>query len=97
MVAVGAQYGAARAVAAEKSEPVAGAVVTRAKRGVPLRVSLVALTVLLVAVGLLVSGIAVTSAMKSDLMSRTDTGLVTAVDTWAKPKMRISESPGPPP
>ena len=97
MVAVGAQSGAASAVAAEKSEPVAGSVVTRAKRGVPLRVSLVALTVLLVAVGLLVSGIAVTSAMKSDLMSRTDAGLATAVDSWAKPKMRISESPGPPP
>lgn len=100
MVAIGAHSGAAASVPAEKpgsTAGVSGAVVTRAKRGVPLRLSLVALTVLLMAVGLLVSGIAVTSAMKSDLMSRTDAGLVTAVDSWAKPKMRISESPGPPP
>ncbi|MGV9826703.1 sensor histidine kinase, partial [Gordonia sp. NPDC003429] len=67
------------------------------KHGVPLRVSLVALTLVLVVIGLLVSGIAVTSAMKSDLMSRTDTGLINAVDTWAKPRVRINDSPGPPP
>ncbi|NDK89239.1 HAMP domain-containing histidine kinase [Gordonia desulfuricans] len=67
------------------------------RRGVPLRISLVALTLVLVAVGLLVSGIAVTSAMRQNLTDRTDQGLVSAVDTWAKP--RIPESgaqPGPP-
>ncbi|AFA75232.1 putative two-component system sensor kinase PhoR [Gordonia polyisoprenivorans VH2] len=66
-------------------------------RGVPLRISLVALTMVLVAFGLLVSGIAVTSAMRSDLLSRTDQGLVSAVGTWAKPRNPdMDQTQGPP-
>ncbi|MGV9709177.1 HAMP domain-containing sensor histidine kinase [Gordonia sp. NPDC003424] len=56
------------------------------KRGVPLRISLVALTLVLVVLGLLASGLAVTSAMKQDLISRVDANLINAVQTWAKPR-----------
>ncbi|MFT4088227.1 MAG: HAMP domain-containing sensor histidine kinase [Gordonia sp. (in: high G+C Gram-positive bacteria)] len=56
------------------------------KRGVPLRVSLVVLTLTLVVIGLMVSGIAVTSAMRSDLINRVDSGLSDAVNGWAMPK-----------
>ncbi|QHN29385.1 HAMP domain-containing protein [Gordonia amarae] len=52
---------------------------------VPLRVSLVALTLVLVVAGLAVSGFAVTGAMRSDLISRTDSGLRNAIETWARP------------
>lgn len=99
MVATHPHSAAARSASrdAESVGGLSGAVVGRVKRGVPLRISLVALTVLLMAIGLLVSGIAVTSAMKSDLMSRTDSGLVSAVDTWAKPRTHVSDLPGPPP
>ncbi|MDL9936887.1 HAMP domain-containing sensor histidine kinase [Gordonia sp. ABSL1-1] len=53
----------------------------------------------LVVVGLLVSGIAVTSAMKQDLISRTDDGLQSAVRTWAAPRDRVGDPRlgGPPP
>ncbi|MGB6245060.1 MAG: two-component sensor histidine kinase, partial [Gordonia sp. (in: high G+C Gram-positive bacteria)] len=54
-------------------------------RGVPLRVSLVVLTAVLVALGLVVSGLAVTSAMRGNLISRTDSGLQDAVNGWARP------------
>ncbi|MGC4935036.1 HAMP domain-containing sensor histidine kinase [Gordonia sp. DT30] len=68
-----------------------------AKRGVPLRISLVVLTMGLVGVGLLVSGISVTSAMRSDLLSRTDQGLDSAIATWAKPRSpEMAQQPGPP-
>lgn len=56
------------------------------KRGIPLRLSLVGLTLVLVVLGLLASGLAVTSAMKQDLLSRTDDGLTNAVQTWARPR-----------
>ncbi|WP_317451363.1 sensor histidine kinase [Gordonia jinghuaiqii] len=66
-------------------------------RGVPLRISLVLLTVLLVVLGLLASGVAVTSSMRQDLISRTDQGLVDAARTWAEPRGLADESrPGPP-
>nr|WP_193392966.1 HAMP domain-containing sensor histidine kinase [Gordonia phthalatica] len=55
-------------------------------RGVPLRVSLVVLTAVLVALGLVASGFAVTSAMRGDLMSRTDAGLQDAINGWARPR-----------
>ncbi|WP_020105143.1 cell wall metabolism sensor histidine kinase WalK [Nocardia sp. 348MFTsu5.1] len=58
----------------------------RPRRGVPLRVSLVALTLVLVTLGLLVSGIAVTTAMRNDLMSRTDKSLREAAAGWARPR-----------
>lgn len=67
------------------------------KRGIPLRISLVALTMVLVAVGLLVSGISVTSAMRSDMLSRTDQGLKSAIETWAKPRNPETDSGTRPP
>ncbi|WP_168698288.1 sensor histidine kinase [Gordonia paraffinivorans] len=67
------------------------------RRGIPLRISLVALTVALVVVGLLASGVAVTSSMRQDLISRADEGLVNASRTWADPRGRMTEPrPGPP-
>lgn len=67
------------------------------KRGLPLRMSLVGLTLILVTLGLLASGIAVTSAMKQDLVDRTDAGLVNAINTWAKPRnQQMEPRPGPP-
>ncbi|WP_431309323.1 sensor histidine kinase [Gordonia sesuvii] len=66
------------------------------RRGVPLRLSLVGLTLVLAALGLFASGVAVTSAMKQDLISRTDEGLTSAVETWAKPREPVSQLPGPP-
>lgn len=55
------------------------------RRGIPLRVSLVALTLALVVVGLLASGLAVTSAMRADLIGRVDASLIEATGTWARP------------
>lgn len=68
---------------------------TYREHGVPLRISLVALTLVLVVLGLAASGIAVTSAMERDLISRTDTGLRAAIETWAKPRAQ-NPMPGPP-
>ncbi|MFW0783286.1 HAMP domain-containing sensor histidine kinase [Gordonia sp. CPCC 206044] len=70
------------------------------KRGVPLRLSLVGLTLVLVVFGLLASGLAVTSAMKQDLISRTDDGLMNALETWARPRdpgslPQVGPPPGP--
>ncbi|MBD0022051.1 HAMP domain-containing protein [Gordonia pseudamarae] len=64
-----------------------GAEITRVKpiNHVPLRVSLVALTLVLVVAGLVVSGFSVTGAMRSDLIARTDSGLRSAIETWARP------------
>ncbi|MFT4042109.1 MAG: HAMP domain-containing sensor histidine kinase [Gordonia sp. (in: high G+C Gram-positive bacteria)] len=80
----------------ERLDPLTVLTDGRRKRGVPLRISLVALILVLLVVGLVVSGFAVTSAMRSDLISRTDTGLLSAVDSWAKPR-RVNDTPGPPP
>ena len=69
---------------------------TRPPRGVPLRVSLVVLSAVLVALGLVVSGFAVTSAMRGDLMSRTDAGLQDAIKGWARPRdLGTGHSPAP--
>ncbi|MEO9326644.1 sensor histidine kinase [Gordonia aurantiaca] len=67
------------------------------RRGVPLRVSLVALTVALVVVGLLASGVAVTSSMRQDLISRADDGLINATRTWAEPRGPLDEPRSGPP
>ncbi|MCP2193077.1 two-component system, OmpR family, sensor kinase [Williamsia deligens] len=56
--------------------------------------SLVALMVVVLAVGLLVSGVSVTSAMENRLVDRTDNGLVGAADSWARP--RGNDRIGPP-
>ncbi|MFT3661076.1 MAG: HAMP domain-containing sensor histidine kinase [Gordonia sp. (in: high G+C Gram-positive bacteria)] len=55
------------------------------RRGIPLRVSLVLLTLALVIAGLVASGIAVTSAMRADLVGRVDESLTQATATWARP------------
>ncbi len=64
----------------------------RVRRGVPLRVSLVGLMLVLVALGLLVSGVSVTTAMKNRLIERTDNGLAAAAEGWARPR---GDGPGP--
>ncbi|GAA4641347.1 sensor histidine kinase [Gordonia humi] len=66
-------------------------------KAMPLRVTLVLLTVVLVLVGLGASGVAVTSAMRSDLVSRVDSGLNDAINGWAQPRgPREIDEPGPP-
>ena len=59
---------------------------TRTRRGIPLRVSLVGLMLVLVAVGLLVSGISVTTAMENRLIERTDNSLRGVAEGWARPR-----------
>ncbi|MDV6301882.1 HAMP domain-containing sensor histidine kinase [Rhodococcus cerastii] len=51
----------------------------------PLRFTLVAALLLLVGLGLLASGVAVTSSLESSLMRRLDSQLVEASQGWAKP------------
>ncbi|WP_137723277.1 sensor histidine kinase [Prescottella subtropica] len=55
-------------------------------RTLPLRITLVAALLLLAVVGLLASGIAVTSAMERSLLDRTDRQLADAAHGWAKPQ-----------
>nr|MBM4734302.1 HAMP domain-containing protein [Prescottella equi] len=55
-------------------------------RVLPLRVTLVVALLLLAAAGLLASGVAVTSAMQSSLIERTDRQLFDAAHGWAKPR-----------
>jgi two-component system OmpR family sensor kinase len=72
-------------------------------RAVPLSVGLVAATLLLVACGLLASGVAVTSIMGHSLMSRVDQTLITASRSWAQAPRRVAQAqvgdpnPGRPP
>jgi two-component system, OmpR family, sensor kinase len=53
-------------------------------RGVPLRLGLVAATLVLVACGLLASGVAVTSIMRHSLVNRVDQTLLDASRGWAQ-------------
>ncbi len=70
---------------------------TSRMRSMPLRITLVLSTVILVLAGLVASGVAVTSAMRSDLVSRVDEGLNDAVHGWARPPgVRDNDQPGPP-
>jgi two-component system OmpR family sensor kinase len=65
--------------------------------GIPLRVMLVAVLVVMTAIGLLVSGVAVTSAIEQSLLDRTDQQLREAADTWAKPRpQHLPPPPGGP-
>lgn len=57
---------------------------TSLRRGIPLRVSLVAATLVLVACGLLASGVAVTSIIKHTLIDRVDQTLIDASTGWAQ-------------
>jgi len=58
-------------------------------------VSLVVLTLVLVALGLLASGLAVTSAMRTNLTDRIDTSLVEGTNTWARPRGDVDQGPRP--
>lgn len=66
----------------------------RYRRGVPLRVGLVAATLVLVACGLLASGVAVTSILRQNLISRIDSTLMDATRTWAQAPFRHAVSTG---
>lgn len=57
----------------------------QAIRHVPLRWSLVVLSVLLAGLALLASGIAVTQALESSMLARTDRSLLDAESGWARP------------
>ncbi|MCK5755259.1 MAG: HAMP domain-containing protein, partial [Mycobacterium sp.] len=63
------------------------------RRGVPLRVGLVAATLVLVALGLLASGVAVTTLLQHSLMNRVDDTLLDASRGWAQVPRRIPASP----
>ncbi|MGU3499943.1 sensor histidine kinase [Mycobacterium sp. C31M] len=62
----------------------------RHRRGVPLRVGLVAATLVLVAIGLLASGIAVTSIMRHTEIERVDDTLLEASGGWARAPMAFA-------
>jgi two-component system, OmpR family, sensor kinase len=64
-----------------------------AGRGVPLRVALVAATLVLVACGLLASGIAVTSILRHTLINRVDQTLLDASRSWAQAPRRMPQPP----
>jgi two-component system, OmpR family, sensor kinase len=67
--------------------------------GVPLRVALVAATLVLVGLGLLASGVAVTSILRHDLLSRVDQSLIDASNGWAQAPREVlplpNEGPNP--
>ena len=63
------------------------------RRGVPLRVGLVAATLVLVACGLLASGIAVTSILRHSLIGRVDQTLLDASRGWAQAPRRLPPMP----
>ncbi|MCX2928880.1 HAMP domain-containing sensor histidine kinase [Mycobacterium sp. CVI_P3] len=68
------------------------------QRALPLRVGLVAAMLLLVGCGLLASGIAVTSTLQHDLISRADQALLDASRGWAQAPRRLpppDEGPNP--
>jgi two-component system, OmpR family, sensor kinase len=70
----------------------------RRLQAVPLRVTLVAALVLMAALGLVASGVAVKSVFERSLLQRTDQQLDEAVHTWAKPRMNRPppvRAPGP--
>src|SRR3954467_14422192 len=62
-------------------------------RGIPLRVGLVAATLLLVACGLLASGVAVPSIIKHSLITRVDQTLLDASRSWAQAPRRTPATP----
>jgi len=66
---------------------------TQPKRGIPLRLGLVAATLLLVTCGLAASGISVTSILRHSLISRIDQTLLDASRGWAQAPRRQSAPP----
>lgn len=67
--------------------------VTTPRRGLPLRIGLVAATLTLVACGLAVSGVAVTSILRHSLISRIDSTLLDASRGWAQQAPRRQSPP----
>ncbi|AKN16068.1 sensor histidine kinase [Mycobacterium haemophilum] len=63
------------------------------RRGMPLRVGLVAATLALVACGLVTSGVAVTSILRHSLVSRIDSTLLDASRSWAQAPRRPGTGP----
>jgi two-component system, OmpR family, sensor kinase len=63
------------------------------RRGLPLRIGLVAATLVLVACGLATSGVAVTSILRHSLISRIDSNLLEASRSWAQAPRRQSAPP----
>ncbi len=63
------------------------------RRGLPLRIGLVAATLVLVACGLVASGVAVTSILRHSLISRIDSTLLEASRSWAQAPRRQSAPP----
>ncbi|MBV9352064.1 MAG: two-component sensor histidine kinase, partial [Mycobacterium sp.] len=59
------------------------------RRGLPLRVGLVAATLVLVACGLMASGVAVTSILRHSLINRVDQTLLDASRGWALAPRRM--------
>ncbi|WP_260860481.1 sensor histidine kinase [Mycobacterium tilburgii] len=67
---------------------------TPVRRGLPLRVGLVAATLVLVACGLAASGVMVTSILRHSLISRIDQTLLEASRGWASaPRRQVPASP----
>ncbi|MBO0884463.1 MAG: two-component sensor histidine kinase, partial [Mycobacterium sp.] len=62
----------------------------RYRAAVPLRVGLVAATLLLAACGLMASGVAVTSILRHSLINRVDQTLLDASRSWALSQRGIS-------
>ena len=65
----------------------------QSRRGLPLRIGLVAATLLLVVCGLVTSGVAVTSILRHSLISRIDSNLLEASRSWAQAPRRQSAPP----
>src|SRR3981081_2692546 len=65
----------------------------RRGRGIPLRGGLVAAPLVLVACGLLASGIAVTTILRHDLTNRVDETLLDASRGWAQAPRRMPSPP----
>lgn len=65
------------------------------RRGIPLRVGLVAATLALVLCGLLASGVAVTSILQRSLISRVDRVLVEEAEIWVQTKLQLAPDPYP--
>jgi two-component system OmpR family sensor kinase len=63
------------------------------RRGLPLRIGLVAATLVLVTCGLVTSGVAVTSILRHSLISRIDSNLLEASRSWAQAPRRQSAPP----
>jgi two-component system, OmpR family, sensor kinase len=68
-------------------------IASQARRGLPLRVGLVAATLALVACGLAASGIMVTSILRHSLISRIDQTLLEASRSWAQAPRRQAAPP----